>query len=58
VYFENRALDLLDSLVELQSVVVDYFVVWAGFSFELCGNTKGNTSRRTIIDVRVSTSGR
>ena len=26
--------------VELQLVVVEYLVVWAGFSFELCVNTE------------------
>jgi len=28
-----------------------YFVLWAGFSFELCGGGKRNTVNQLIIDV-------
>ena len=57
MYFKNHVKDLLKILVELQLVVEDYFVPLVGFSFELCGNAKQNTSRRTIIDVHASTNG-
>ena len=45
-------------MVELQLVLVDYFVLLAGFSFELCMSAKQNTSNRMITDVRNLSSGR
>ena len=42
---------LLEILVELQLVLVEYFVPLIRFSFELCGNAKRNTLNRMIIDV-------
>ena len=37
---------------------VEYFVLWAGFNFELCEDTKWNTGNWPIIDVGKLLSGR
>ena len=34
----------------LGRITVSICIVWAGFSFELCGDAKQNTSNRTTID--------
>jgi len=40
IYFENRTLDFLEIFVELQLLLIEYFVLWTGFSFELSGDAK------------------
>jgi len=40
IYLKNHTQHLLEILVELQLLMVWYFVAWAGFSFELCGDAK------------------
>ena len=55
--FRKSYINLLEIWVELQLVVVEHFVLWAGFSFELHENAKQNTSNRMIIDARKLSSG-
>jgi len=48
VYFENRTLGFLEILVELQILLIEYFVLWAGFNFELSGDAKRNANNKAI----------
>jgi len=52
VYFENGLLKFLEIFMELQLLLIEYFVLWSGFSFELSGDAKRNTVNRLIIDVQ------
>jgi len=59
--FENHTQDFLEiqfSFVELQLLLLWYFVLWTRFSFELSGDDKRNTVNRPIIYILKLLSGR
>jgi len=52
VHFENCTLDFLEIFMESQLLLIEYFVLWAGFSSELSEDAEQNSVNQLIIDIQ------